>query len=385
MTQCFKDHECDNENLNENTIPISECKTEIVERDGVMTKVTIVPVLTCECIWHYFQREAEEIVAPGGVLIADPLERNRAINAAYARLWLHDERFQWAGLAAFASKQVGCGLLHATKTINAIQAEEKALQKLQDKRWALITPGKKHEAEQALRDYQQAAAANPVVPWNLRAGLESAAIEIVAVQDDLRYVHDMMALGNTSLFLDVFPLHAFYAKRGLKELKQCLKSRQTIYDHPKLPVLWPIGQERVRFGRPHEEILQAFEAIEAGDIAKSVVHLAWHEQQNILQPSMYEDSKLVRLLRSNHISYVINFPSGLAQAIELTLASQCQRIEDGRTIGFDSSVSANLADLDQRMPFVIKAATRFHKMLHDENRSLLEQSIKDIADGRGAQ
>lgn len=52
---------------------------------------------------------AEAIVAPGGILIADPKARNRAINAAYANLWLKDPRFQWAGLAAFASKQVGVG------------------------------------------------------------------------------------------------------------------------------------------------------------------------------------------------------------------------------------------------------------------------------------
>ena len=60
-------------------------------------------------------------------MIADPTERNRAINAAYARLWLHDERFQWAGLAAFASKQVGCGLLHAADSIKKIHTETAAV------------------------------------------------------------------------------------------------------------------------------------------------------------------------------------------------------------------------------------------------------------------
>ena len=113
MTQCFKDHECDKQVLNQNTKPFSECETHWVEAYGARFEVTEVPFLTCSGIWRVFQREAEEIVAPGGVLIADPIERNRAINAAYARLWLHDNRFQWAGLAAFASKQVGCGLLHA--------------------------------------------------------------------------------------------------------------------------------------------------------------------------------------------------------------------------------------------------------------------------------
>src|SRR5471032_2377614 len=121
----------------------------------------------------------------------------------------------------------------------------------------------------------------------------------------------MMALGNTTLFLDVFPLHAFYAKRGFKELEKCLKARAGIYGHPKWPVLWPVGQKQLRFGLQYDEILLAFEAIEDGDVAKSVEHLAWHEQRNILQPTIYQDHQLVTLLRGNHVSYVTGFPSGV--------------------------------------------------------------------------
>ena len=62
------------------------------------------------------------------------------------------------------------------------------------------------------------------------------------------------------------------------------------------------------------------------------------------------------LLRGNHLSYVTNIPSGAAEAIELTLASQCRPIDDGRTIGFGNNPVANLADIDQRMPFVLRAA-----------------------------
>jgi hypothetical protein len=67
-----------------------------------------------DCIncWRFFQKKAEAIVS-----VDDPVERNRRINAAYAQWWLDDHRFQWAGLAAFASKQVGCGLLNAAEMI----------------------------------------------------------------------------------------------------------------------------------------------------------------------------------------------------------------------------------------------------------------------------
>ena len=125
----------------------------------------------------------------------------------------------------------------------------------------------------------------------------------------------------------------------------------------------------------------AFEAIEAGDIGASVEYLAWHEQNNILQPAIYEDHQLVALLRANHASFVTGFPSGVAQAIELTLTSQCQRVEDGRTIGFGNNPLADLSDIKQRMAFVLQAATRFDQMLSDHNRSALEQSINEIASG----
>jgi hypothetical protein len=148
-------------------------------------------------------------------------------------------------------------------------------------------------------------------------------------------------------------------------------------------VLWPVGEETLKFGIDHDEILLAFEAIEAGNIAESVEHLAKHEQRNILQPAMYDDSGLKWLLRGNHASYVTNFPSGAAQAIELTLASQCRPVDDGRTIGFSNSLKANLADINQRMPFVLRAAQQFDDLLNGDQREQIEQAIRDIAWGGG--
>lgn len=45
-----------------------------------------------ECMdgWRFYQQKAEAIVA-----VNDPVARNRRINAAYARLWIEDHRFQW--------------------------------------------------------------------------------------------------------------------------------------------------------------------------------------------------------------------------------------------------------------------------------------------------
>ncbi|MES2739849.1 MAG: hypothetical protein V4754_02680 [Pseudomonadota bacterium] len=382
MTQCFKGHECDEQKLYTIKKPISECKSYLTEENGRTIQTIEVPLLTCECIWRSYQKEAEDIVAPGGTLIADPKARNRAINAAYAKLWLHDHRFQWAGLAAFASKQVGCGLLHAADSIQKIRAEHDALQRVENTSkptwnfFGLFGVGRINDKAQ--HDYERARGNNPVPTIDLRHEGESLSL----IQQKYKYVYEKLAMGNTTLFLDVFPLHAFYKKRGLKELQLCLDSRRKIAENPKLPVLWPVGSKLV-FGRAYPEILQAFEAMDTGRIAESVKFMAQHEQANILQPAMYSDSTFVTLLRGNHASYVTGFPSGVAEAIELTLASQCRRTDDGRTIEFNANLVADLSEINQRMPFVLRAAARFDEILHNFNRTKLEQSMKDISEGGG--
>ncbi|SEM69473.1 Zn-binding Pro-Ala-Ala-Arg (PAAR) domain-containing protein, incolved in TypeVI secretion [Pseudomonas sp. ok272] len=343
----------------------------------------------CQDLWQRYQQAAEKIVAPDGVLIADPKTRNRAINAAYARLWLEDPRFQWAGLAAFASKQVGCGLLHAAESIEKIQVDSDAAERRDRSArsgfWGLFSRGEPQrkvgigDFERRQREAEQAQRENPL--WWVDYRHDAGSLSVM--QKNARYVHDRLALGNTTLFLDVYPLHRFYLERGLERLEQCLPARQGITGGGWPAVLWPVGQETLEFGIDYEEIVDTFRAVEAGNIAESVVHLAWHEQQNVLQPTMYSDLKLVALLIGNQLSHVTNFPSGAAQAIELTLAGQCRPVDDERTIGFSDRAIANLADITQRMPFVLKAARQFDALLQEQSRHLIEQAIRDIAAGGG--
>lgn len=380
MSQCFKEHECDQQSLGQNVHPISDCECRIEPLYDVQTKVIEVPVLTCEGLWRVFQKEAEDIVAPSGKLIANPVERNRAINAAYARLWLEDPRFEWAGLAAFASKQVGCGLLHAAQSIEVIEAESDALQALRESRRqnGLFTPDKMEEQRQLSEALRQADARNPLPLLDKSLSPDEPSI----LQEQFMYVYEMMALGNTTLFLDIYPLHAFFAKRGFAEFERCLEKRPRIYGHPEFPVLWPVGQRKLKFGDPKKEVLEGFRAIAKGNISESVRHLAAHEQINVLQPVMYEDAQLVTLLRSNHAYYVTNigFLPDIAQPIELTLTGKCKPMEDGRTIKFSESPFANLADVDQRMAFVLRAAAQFNQLLGSKQRPEIEASIQDIAD-----
>ncbi|SDV04277.1 DUF2515 family protein [Pseudomonas vancouverensis] len=85
----------------------------------------------------------------------------------------------------------------------------------------------------------------------------------------------------------------------------------------------------------------------------------------------------------SHYDRRVGIPSGAAEAIELTLASQCRRIDDERTIGFSNNVAANLGDINQRMPFVLRAAKQFDDLLLNDIRQQLEHSILEIALGGG--
>ncbi|HEX4843793.1 MAG TPA: hypothetical protein VFV57_08975 [Limnobacter sp.] len=358
MSKCFYDHGTDTMPLHQSQHSLDQCKSYVTDCYGGPEKlIAEVDILTCDCLWRVYQKEAQTLIAPGGQLMVDPIARNRKINAAYAALWRSDPRFEWAGLAAFASKQVGCGMLHANDGIQGINKQQRDLQRLER---------------------------NPWVPLGAKIGSAGARASMEGVETSIEYVYKALALGNSALFLDIYPLHMFYAKRGLDAMKKCLKARQKIDQNPRFPVLWPAA-DKVKFGFPFGEIIPAFEAIERGDIFESVRLLARHEQQNILQPVIYDDWRMRSLLMGNQgasaLAHVTGFSSGLEQPVQLTLANQCAPLPDERSIAFGNSPLANLANLDERMPFVMRAAKQFHQLLKGPSRATIEREILKIAEG----
>lgn len=302
----------------------------------------------CVEIWRFYQKKAESIVNVG-----DPVARNRRINAAYASLWLDDRRFQWAGLAAFASKQVGCGLLNAAEIMNS--------------------------AHRKRRGYREdASSSTPPQPWPTHA-MAGVAIQAQVPASGASTVYDMLAKGNMALFLDIWPLHMFYKDFGLQRLRECLPEREQL----RGSALWQL-RGKVEFGENFPEILNGFAAIERNDIAESVRLLAHHEQINILQRAMYEDFMFGSLMRSNQFVWASGLPTGLAQEIQLTLATECTLPgHEGKTESFSTARFANLANAEQRMEFVLRAARRFNELLHDpKHRLSVENSIRLMAPPR---
>jgi len=303
-----------------------------------------------DCIncWRFYQKKAEALVA-----IDDPIARNRRINAAYAQLWLDDHRFQWAGLAAFASKQVGCGLLNAAELIGKSNRERNAYQQ-----WE-----------------RQSSPLERIAPY----GSPRMPIPDQVNGTGAEKVYQMLAKGNTALFLDVWPLHMFYRKFGLQRFQKCLTERSGL----RGSVIWPIA-DRVLFAESKPEVLLAFRAIDAGNLAEGVRLLARHEQINILQPAMYTDPAFVVLMRANQFAWAWHIPTGSAREIQLAFANQCTlAATSAKNERFSNQALANIADPDQRMAFVIRAAQRFDELLRDPiEKHSVENSLYLIAHPR---
>lgn len=303
-----------------------------------------------DCIncWRFYQKKAEALVA-----IDDPIARNRRINAAYAQLWLDDHRFQWAGLAAFASKQVGCGLLNAAELIGKSNRERNAYQQ-----WE-----------------RQSSALERIAPY----GSPRMPIPDQVNGTGAEKVYQMLAKGNTALFLDVWPLHMFYRKFGLQRFQKCLTERSGL----RGSVIWPIA-DRVLFAESKPEVLLAFRAIDAGNLAEGVRLLARHEQINILQPAMYTDPAFAVLMRANQFAWAWHIPTGSAREIQLAFANQCTlAATSAKNERFSNQALANIADPDQRMAFVIRAAQRFDELLRDPiEKHSVENSLYLIAHPR---
>lgn len=303
-------------------------------------------VLSPEHLWATFQTEAEDLLKVDGKWIEDPASRNRRINAAYAKLWLADNRFQWAGLAAFASKQVGCGLLHASDVVEDNRRERERIQ----------------------RSFAQAGV----------AGAEAATLMQMSTEIGAHGMLRRLVHGNTHLFLDIYPLHRFYMERGSKEFDTYLPNRQNI----RYPVYWDVDRSILPFGRPFEEIKEGFLLVNTGRVEESVKLLARHEQVNILQRIMYDNRAMQWLLAMNQFAWATGFPTGDYQEIQLTMSAQC-RPKTGLTSWFSNDKCAKLWVVEERMKFVLGAAERFHKLLNSQERSRVEDSIHAVAEAGG--
>ena len=190
----------------------------------------------CASLWAKYQKEAQALIDP---VDGDHRLRNKVISGAYADLYLNDSQFTWAGLAAYASKQVGCAMDHAA----GVKALGKGLSRAIPSGGGVVGDG--------------------------MAGTS-------------QFLIDKLGQGNRALFLDIYPPHLFFRDHGFDKMARCASARQ--------PPLTP-------------ELLRGFKALEDGDAATHLTEIAYHEQVNILQEEVYNSTAMRRLLDVNQARF----------------------------------------------------------------------------------
>ncbi len=188
----------------------------------------------CTKAWQQAEGEADAIINRSD----DPIQRNKYINAAYAQLYRQDPRLHWLGAAAFASKQVVCGLQEAKQVSDLADAQMEAV------KWG----------------------AEPDPITQLKGGYAKA-------------VYDALKTGNRNVFKDVYPAHVFYERNGLTHLRECAGTRRPPLD---------------------DKVLQGFSDIDAGHSADGAMKILQHEQLDILQTrDVFGNQEMVDIMGRN--------------------------------------------------------------------------------------
>lgn len=195
--------------------------------------------------------EVESRIPPKNNIV----ERNRAITAQYASWYLRKpELFKWAGMAAFASRQVGLALAVAElmhgpgSLISAVRSDD---------------DGPAADAGKLLRQAVGALLSVPSIMHSL-----AARQLLLSDLDEIRH-------GNNSIYYDIAWAHAAYLEEGIVGIEQNCVPEEKEYMLGGFRLI-DRGDRMLREGSNEEE---ARKAVREGNVL-----LLRHEQIRTLQP-----------------------------------------------------------------------------------------------------
>jgi len=314
-------------------------------RPGSVSKQTV----DCRTLWAWGQQEAirrltvEKRDPYSGhtrhELVASFSARAARIAATYARFYLELEdggkpelkgRFYWMGLAAFASKQVKCGLDFIPEALTV--------------------------------------SAGGYLPNPMAIG------------------KDGLGKGNFWLFQDIFVWHWFYSHFP-EQFEECAPERNAL----ECPEMLLAGLQSLPWAeealavlnnfKANSYILEAFNTIdkfeqsgidERPDIQlKSLLIIADHEQLKILQPLIYEDYAFQKTLDLQTLTEGIPcFPLRSA-AFSNACDVENEELREQMTEG-------DLYNSDDRMNFILKIAEKYHLLMQSQIEHM-ESSIASLS------
>ncbi|MCX7860125.1 MAG: hypothetical protein N2385_08545 [Chloroflexus sp.] len=209
--------------------------------------------------------------------------RNRAITAAYAGWYLRQPwLFRWAGLAAFASAQVGIGIALAEQLLAPQRMiEQGAVQPTNGTILAMLGDLVGQGVSLAL-----------IAPTLLHAAATGQLLT------DLLIIKQ----ANDAIFSDTGWAHLAYIHGGLAELERCVASA----DHAILAAFCMLDEGARQLCEP-DTFAQGWELVNQATIA-----LLRHEQMTILPPYMAQLSDIGRLIATlgTWMDFTGNGPAG---------------------------------------------------------------------------
>lgn len=284
----------------------------------------------CQAIWKALNTETQAISKE-----PDDIKRNRQISAAYAKLYQTNKNLRWSGVAALASKQVGCGLREATIMLADIEKRLEVNQVRQSQ-------------ERDIRNI---------------AMLSFERSQLLLKTSLANTVKNGLAVGNKAVFEEIYPILQFYQRYGLERFKNCAEQHISLQT----------GSSK----EPHELLVKGLEEISKGHINKGTKKILKREQRYTLQKAIYNDWKFARTLEFNQMAdkaYIGKFFG--TQPIKLSFSADCN---GGKEVYFDG---INLADYDERWPYAKTVANTFTE-LESEDPSLINKVIQQIIEQAG--
>lgn len=270
----------------------------------------------CAAGWKAVNDEVAKVDA-----MPDIRARNKAISASYANLYMASPDLKWAGTAAFASKQVGCGMDTAHTYLDDY-------------------PG---GVEQASKDM----------------AMNGAGIDPVsATMYDARQT---LGAGNLAVYDELYPSLRFYqenkATMSSQQIMGCIKNK------PGTPV--------------DPSITKGLQQTMDGHGTDGAITMLMHEQQDTLQKTAYDSSWTFR--RSLDVSRLTGYPP-----VQLAMTADCSSSDPSKIVDF-KNFPGPLYDFQSRWPFAKACANQFVSLADSPTsgpsilRSL--QAISDAAPG----
>ena len=267
----------------------------------------------CAVGWKNVDAEVAKVDAMG-----DIRERNKAISASYAKLYMAAPELKWAGAAAFASKQVGCGM---------------------------------DTAHTYLDDY----------PGGIEAANRNMAMAGGAIDPVTLTMYDArqtLAAGNLAVYDELYPPLQFYAqnkgKMSKEQMMECVKHKPgKAADASSV-----IGLQQMLDGDPKI----------------GAMTMLLHEQKGTLQKVAYGKSWLFR--RSLDMSRLTGYPP-----VTYVVAAECTTTDASRVVDF-KNYSGPLYEFKSRWPFAQDCASKFIELADSPStRGAVNQALSQIAHG----